>query len=279
MTQYADYTYLSGFLQCPLQWHFKYERKLVPLQDEKSMPMLAGSLGHRLLQVHYEGGDVAAALKDLYPVSGIEPFGDYAYMTQGHFETILLNYADEYPNDKDFRTVTMIEEPLISEVLRFGGIPDMIVETAEGELEIWDHKWTTGWMSRLESRHQLSRQFPLYAIMAEELTGRPVRRAVLNGVYMGEYASRQTSKAEKFLRRGYDFTAYQLEKARQWIDDVRQLIDTQTKVMHPGQHCDWCKYKRLCEAPTSTIEESMIRTYYRVREVTGALLSGADMGD
>lgn len=277
MKQYSDYTYLSSYLRCPLQWHRRYVLQLEPLRGGKGQPLLAGSLLHRLLEIHYTGGNVEAALDDLYGSSGIEPYGDFDYMTRGHFATIMANYADEYPHDGTFRSVQMIEAPLLSDELRFGGIPDMIVETSDGELEVWDHKTSTGWMGNLEARHGLSRQLPLYAVLASAHLGRPVRRAVLNGIHMGKGASNPKSKAERFMRRQYIYTEEQLERAAGWITEVEGLIATGLTPMNPDAHCSWCEFKRLCEAPNARVGQSVLLTDFRKREVTGTLLSGADM--
>ncbi len=281
MTQLADFTYLSTLLRCGLQHHWRYKEMLEPVGG-KSVPLLAGSLGHSVLESFYKGGDLQEALAELYPLSGIVAVGTFDYMTQGHWSVMMHKYAATYASDQNLRATSFIEAPLVSERLQLGGIPDMIVEDAEGALEVWDHKFTTGWLGNLEARLEMSAQLPIYCILASEHTGQPVRKAVLNMVHMGPGASNPKSKAEKFARRTYTFSAWQLEETERWIRE------TQTLGVHYGMtptlpprnadsHCSWCEFRELCGARSETVREAVKATAFKKRNITGTLLSGADM--
>lgn len=281
MIQYADFTYLSQLLRCPLAHYYRYRLQLEPADGAKSIPMLAGSLGHALLQVHYQGADWREFLSTLYAESGIVAIGSFDYMTQGHWDVLLHNYTKAYPNDLELRVAALVEEPLLSERLRFGGIPDMIVEDSDGELAVWDHKFTTWWLASLEARLKLTNQLPLYCVLASEKLGKPVRRAVLNMIHMGPGASNPKSKAERFSRRPYVFSDWQLEEAERWVCMTRELDDYLSNKLEPPRnadiHCSSCLYQELCSARSQAVKDAVLATAFRKRSITGALLSGADM--
>jgi len=281
MTQYADFTYLSTLLRCPLQHHFRYRMGLEPIEGGRSVPMLAGSLGHAALELFYRGEPFIEPIGELYASSGIVAIGTFDYMTQGHLEVVMHNYAERYSEDSILRVTQFIEQPLVSERLQLGGIPDMIVKY-EGELAVWDHKWTTGWLGNLESRLELSAQLPIYCILASEHLGQPVRKAVLNMVHMGPGASNPKSKAERFARKTYTHTDWQLEEAERWVRET-QLLDNYFFGLsglpphNADTHCSWCSFKDLCHARSATVRDAMIATGFKKRNITGTLLSGADM--
>lgn len=282
MTQFADFTYLSTLLRCPLQHHYRYRLGLEPVEGGRSVPIRAGTLGHAALELLYRGEPWLERVEELYAASGIVALGSFDYMTQGHLEVILHNYTDRYPDDAKLRIAAFVEQPLVSEHLQLGGIPDMIVEDADGELSVWDHKWTTGWLANLESRQALSAQLPIYCILASEQLATPVRRAVLNMVHMGPGASNLKSKAERFGRRAYAYTEWQLEEARAWVRETQTLdahfgMAPVAPPRNADSHCAWCNFKDLCGARSASVRDAMIGTSFKKRNITGTLLSGADM--
>ena len=278
MTQYADFTYLSTLLRCPLQWHYRYRLGLEPIDSGGQVPLKAGKLGHAVLEAFYRGGPWEQTLSEGYATSGIVAIGRYDYMTQGHMEVMLHKYAETYAQDRSLRVASFIEQPLASEGLQIGGIPDMIVEGEDGELVVWDHKFTTSWLANLEARLELSMQLPIYCLLASEHTGRPVKRAVLNMIHMGPGASNPKSKAERFSRRIYNYSDWQLGQARMWIANTQALVENLVVAPRAAdQHCSYCEFRELCLARSQTVQAALIATSFKKRSITGTLLSGADM--
>ena len=162
-----------------------------------------------------------------------------------------------------------VEEKIVDTEMRFGGFIDLIARIA-GQIEVWDHKFTTKWMAKLETQHRRSMQIPLYCRLVERLVGEPVRIGRINGVLMKDNASNASSKAEKFNRFGADpaqplFTEYQLERAESWIGEVESAIESdETFPMNPGDSCKWCEFEPVCFARTSAIAEGMLATLYHI---------------
>ncbi len=216
--------------------------------------------------------------------------GELEFLTVGHLETVLKNYADHWEDRDPFAVVEMIEEPVVAELdgMLVGGIPDLVVEE-DGELIVLDHKTTTSNLgAHLYNRVKFSKQFPIYCLLLSKKMGQPVRRGICNAIYTGKYAANPNSKAQKFDRYSFEYSKEELEETVAWLNMVRRMIIEhkrtqryETRVpeaawpQHGGSHCGWCPFRILCQLPPPLRPPMMERSFV-VREPTGVLLSGAD---
>jgi hypothetical protein len=65
-TLVLDSSQISEFLECQQKWYFKYVKHLVPtfIESQDSLPMNAGTYGHKLLDIYYRARYARASLND-----------------------------------------------------------------------------------------------------------------------------------------------------------------------------------------------------------------------
>lgn len=294
--QVPDHSSLSTVIDCARKYYYNYELGLEP--KEPNLRMLVGSGGHKAMQVLYTEGFGAidraldAALSYISGAGVHLPHPSMPWLTNGHISVCLHNYVDAYAKEP-YRVVHRIEQPLIRHADDMddglGGIPDLIVEDAFGAKPVMDHKFTFSYLgASFYNRQKYSKQGKIYCILASEYYGEPLTAFVVNAIYMGEKASTAGSKAQRFDRFSFEFSAEELREAEDWVrgakDTIRFYRDDNMPGCGPdesgwpqngGAHCGWCSFAPLCGA-SPDLRPDIIERSFGVRQRRGLLLSGAD---
>ena len=137
-------------------------------------------------------------------------------------------------------------------------IMDLPVRRANGEVWVVDHKATCGWLSNLIDTHTITQQMPTYVLAMRAVLGE-CSGAIINGIYMGEYACNPKSTAQKFARwsdEHFGYTEGQLSETLTWLQHSTALAaveeatcgaDEYLWLQHPSKQCGQCDYKPMCE--------------------------------
>lgn len=284
MSQVADHSYLSTAAECLRRFHLRYNHNLRP--HGESPRMTAGSAMHAGLAVLYGAPEWSPEVVDQAVEAIRATFGSTvdsfnAWLTAGHLEVCFRNYVDHYREREQYRVVKQIEEPIV--IGGLGGIPDLLVEDREGFL-VLDHKCSTNYLgTHLFNRVKFAKQLPLYCHLVSVAFDRPVRRAVVNAIYIGERAASKDSKAAKFERYPFEFSPEQIAEAVHWTERQKALIHWMRQTaerdedwpQHGGSHCGWCEFAGVCEV-APPLRPGRIRMGFESRPASGLLLSGAD---
>lgn len=144
------------------------------------------------------------------------------------------------------------------EQLVLAGKPDLPVTKQDGSVWSMDHKTTSSYLSDWWARsYEVSNKDRGYMAMLEALLDKRVRGTVINGIYIGEYALSPTSKAVKFHRFPFDFSADHVKEAlkNQWA--WKKTADFYRQLGYWPQGCSYggCAMPDLCRLDPDTREE------------------------
>ena len=171
------------YRRCPKQYEFKYIMGLKP--KSKAIALERGSWLHKLLEVHYDGGDWKVAHRELtdefngYFIEEREELGDLPSECERLFKSYLMNYPDDR---KLYKVIdTELDEVItLPNGLRFRMIIDKIIEEEDGGLWLVDYKTVKNFLPPdfILLDAQLSRYFwgaehmgytPLRGVMFDEI--------------------------------------------------------------------------------------------------------------
>lgn len=302
-----DYSYLSRFRECPRK-HF-YSAELGIESPEKVPVLKAGTAIHEGLDALHasEDWDVDSAIQAM-----AESWGDYSvprthkhsFLTPGHMEIILRNYADHYRNRP--RETYAVGSELFSERsfsvdwdgVTVGGRIDLLEQTADGDLYLVDHKCTTSWLNKWWAQKKgfdIGHQLRLYTAAIERELDTNLAGAYVSGVYMGEKAADppekwENRKSSQFRLFGpFSFSAEKLKETRAWIE--QGLMDMAWHRSQESEHerreyawpqntanrfgCSACDFFELCSSSPAS-RDGRIKAHFVEKELTGNLASGAD---
>lgn len=219
MTLVADYSYISSVAHCARYAYYKYERGLTSSDDE-SVYLVAGNALHAAIDTLYSNGwQVEGAITALR-----ESWGDYVtpstiranWLTRGHCEIIVRNYADDRIADRSFTPIRLhvddlnasaiaeyafatdndgyirlIESPLAVNWsgLRYAGKIDWL-GYVNGEPTLIDRKSSGQWLTETWAQsYATSHQFRGYKAIIELLTGIEISKVYVDGIYTGKEAA------------------------------------------------------------------------------------------
>jgi len=266
---------LSTLYTCERKYYYNYELAISP-KDRNFAPMIAGSAGHAALDMYFKTMNPSYGYGEqgwrdaLYSSWGDHIFrGDYDWLTVDFLEGVVEQYIEaSHPlGISEAIAGKVIESELEGIVEIAPGIEivvkiDLVTELPNGELQVVDHKFTTGYLgvghyADLAYGYQLC----IYSMAAEKLLGKECRRGAGNGIWMGKNALNPKSKAKRFewyeddLRFFYD-DARRAECIR-WIkmgihrmnhplplENGLNTIESWPK--SPSRNCNNCDFNELC---------------------------------
>jgi len=250
---------LSTLYTCERKYYYNYELAINP-KDRNFAPMIAGSAGHAGLDAHFKGEDWRDALHSGW---GDHIFrGDYGWLTVDFLEGVVEQYIEARRplGISDAIAGHVVESELEGTVEIAPGINvvtriDLVTELPNGELQVVDHKFTTGYLgvghyADLAYGYQLC----IYAMAAEKILGRECRRGAGNGIWMGKNALNPKSKAKRFewyeddMR--FHFNADRRSETLYWIREGIKRMEKRV-AMHdwpksPSRNCNTCDFNELC---------------------------------
>ena len=294
---------------CRRAYYYRYVRRL-RIRGDATRP-LAGKCLHAALDVLYRRGYSAIneAHSTIDSVYGDHtPADKLTFLSPKHLHGILDNYVRRWPEgDDDFQPIklhrsqieanaaivtyagtydadgytVLAEAPMVVRLapgLTVTVIIDLPVRRANGSVWVVDHKSTCGWLANLIESHVITHQLPTYVLALRAVLGE-CSGAILNGIYMGEYACNAKSTAQKFARwhdEHFGYTEGQLLETLTWLQrsaalaSVEEAVngdDEQAWLQHPSKQCAQCDYKELCVVGP-VLRPGRIAQWYDTSEVT-----------
>lgn len=296
--EHPSHSRLAKLHECRRAYYYRYVRGL-HARGEPTRP-LAGKALHAGLDVIYRKG--YDAIDDAHRAI-IATYGDhdggerFPWMTTEHLMAIMVNYVKRWAAEDDFVPLrlhrdsierneailafhgaydeqgfaVLAEAPMVVRItptLTMTVIIDLVV--AKGD-QVWvvDHKATCSYLGRgVLNKYLVSHQPPLYIEAVKAIVGR-CDGALLNAIYMGEHARSPTSKAQKFDRYTFDYTAGQLGESIVWarrtqalaVDEEACEDDESWWLQNPSAYCAGCDYLQLCEVGPA-LREGRAREWY-----------------
>jgi len=299
-----DATRTQWIASCPRRAEYALDRQVKEKGD--ALPLRAGKGLHAALDTFYTTNDQDLALSALQASWGPEaqarnaPDKSFGHLHLGHLEVVLKNYF-EYARLRDmFRPIIIKRsdlnmENVVGAVFRltdagevilgesklvmefdvkgdkflYAGIPDLPIEMG-GVYYILDHKSTNAYLSEWYfNQYKFSNQLRGYCLMVQELTGLPISGALINGIYIGERASLDGFKGERFSR--YGPLSYQPAHLHEAL--LNQYYWRKTFAHHRAQGyfpqhasklCSGCPFSALCNAAPAARESALQQSYESV---------------
>jgi hypothetical protein len=297
----------SAYGKCPRSAFYKNELKLG--QIEEALPRVAGRAVHAGMAVLYSSdrnADLAldALRAEFGDREAPDPGHKYAHLHLGHLEVIFKNYVDWSAKHDTFTPLTIHLDDinydhllgaiwLVTEddrvvlgesklIMRFeleggrelvySGRPDLPVNMSGG-IYVLDHKSTSGYLSDWYfSQHVISNQLRGYCKMIEDLIDKRPDGALVNGIYVGDKATKVNSKAVRFSRYGpLVFRPAHLDEAIKNQYYWRQLSYIYRELdfwpQNTGKMCQSCDFLDLCKTSPRS-RATVVRSRYVKDEET-----------
>lgn len=281
--QKPSHSRLSTLFTCERKYYYGYELGISP-KDKEFAPMHAGKAGHAALDAHF-----SMMINDINPYKDwrdalhnawgdISFRGDFSWLSVDFLEGVIEQYIEaRIPLGlSEASSGRVIESELEGLVEVAPGVEivvkiDLVVEYPNGDFGIVDHKFTTGYLgvghyADLAYGYQLC----MYAMAAEKMIGKEVRRGAGNLIWMGKQALNPKSKAQRFqwaeddLR--FRFNADRRSETLYWI---RKGMERMVKrdAMHdwpksPSRNCNYCDFNDLC-ARQGVDRERFMKLHYK----------------
>lgn len=155
------------------------------------------------------------------------------------------------------------------DTLILAGKPDLPAMKQDGRIYVMDHKTTSGYLSDWWAKsHEVSNKLRGYMAMVQSLLDRRCSGAVINGIYVGKYATNPDSKATKFQRFQFDFSTDHVSEALRNQLAWQQTIEFyRNELGYFPQGCGFggCQAPDICRRDPATRAE-VEHTDYEVDE-------------
>ena len=298
-----SYSYMSLYRNCERAFYHRY-RQGIGLRGGSPPYLTTGSALHAGTDsLWMDGWDLEVAEHAL-----LTEWGDYVtprnsdlgYMTEGHALNILRCYYEREPfkgiepikllfDDLNFSVLEKINAtvnergelymnevplgvrlPFNGEELRFTAKVDFPAMGATGPTII-DRKCKVGWLNEWSIAKSIgvNHQLRLYTYIMRELTGMPFDTGMIEGIYIGEYATDDEAKWAKrksvpFKMFGpFIFSDAELEETLRWAsqtqadiarrDEMQAELESEYPELAWPQNdkggCGSCEFKDLCDLP------------------------------
>jgi len=269
--QKPSHSRLSTLFTCERKYYYGYELGIQPElkirkdYESRIAPMHGGKAGHAALDAHFKDENWRDAIHDAW--------GDIVFRSKGwKWFTVdfLEGVVEQYIDARRPLGLTagsggkVIESELEGLIEIAPGVEivvkiDLVVEYPDGDFGIVDHKFTTGYLgvahyADLAYGYQLC----MYAMAAEKMIGKEVRRGAGNLIWMGKQALNPESEAQRF-QWAEDDLRFVYDDARRyecldWIKEgMRRMLPEGLKdeeidfwPKSPSRNCNYCDFNDLC---------------------------------
>jgi len=238
---YLSYSQIETFNNCPLQYRYRYLQR-IPVPSSAAQTF--GDTLHRTLRDFYQGIKQNKKLKEKDLLEILDNnWSSLGYASKAHEEKMKVQakrMLTAFYQKFDHQLVPKdLEQPFIIKVspdLKVGGKIDRVDELKDGKLEIIDYKTGKTWEQKeLDS----SLQMTVYALAASDkgIYDKKPEDLILTFYFLDSGQKKSTQRTKE-----------QLEEAKKEIQNKAKEIQQSLFEPKPGNLCDFCEYKLICEA-------------------------------
>ena len=238
---YLSYSQIETFNNCPLQYRYRYLQR-IPVPPSAALTF--GDTLHRTLRDFYQGLKQNQKLKEKDLLAILEGnWSSLGYASKAHEEKMkgqAQRMLKDFYQKFDYKLVPKdLEQPFIIKVspdLKVGGKIDRVDELKDGKLEIIDYKTGKTWEQKELDK---SLQMTVYALAATDkgIYDKKPEDLILTFYFLDSGQKKSTQRTKE-----------QLEQVKKEIQGKAKEIQTSLFEPKPGNLCDFCEYKLLCEA-------------------------------
>ena len=264
---------------CERRFYHEYVEQLEP--NEPSALKHMGGVLHVGFSSIYSGLSIDAVKEAAATEWGNARFhGDFSWVTLGHAQVVLHNYADYWKAHGDDWEVIQVTPPdrqleCVIDGNDFLITPDLVVRQSDG-LRVVDHKTTSSYLGgKLYTRMKFGHQLRVYALGLQNVLQEPIVGGICNAVHMGEKAASASTKTKLYDRFGFDYTESDYEETRNWLRAGRhkEALLSERHIddggvfyaQNPSDRCSYCDFNKLCERP-ARLRPGIVKMHYRRRE-------------
>lgn len=239
---YLSYSQIESFENCPQQYRFRYIQKI---PTTPSAALSFGDAIHKTMQAFYQAvkNNQDPQIKDLLKMFE-NNWISVGYASKKHEremkkkgEEILTAYFQKSYDPKNIpQDLEQLFTIKISPDLKIGGKIDRVDLLDNGKLEIIDYK--TGKMPSNEKLEN-SLQMTVYALAASDpgIYNKKPEEVVMSFYFFENQEKVSTTRTKE-----------QLEEAKKLILSKKEEMEKSNFEPKPGNLCDFCEYRLLCEA-------------------------------
>jgi len=238
---YLSYSQIETFNNCPLQYRYRYLQR-IPVPPSAALTF--GDTLHRTLRDFYQGIRQNKKLKekDLWQILD-NNWSSQGYASKAHEEKMKVQakrMLTAFYQKFDHQLVPKdLEQPFVIKVspdLKVGGKIDRVDELKDGKLEIIDYKTGRTWEQKELDK---SLQMTVYALAANDkgIYDKKPEDLILTFYFLDSGQKKSTQRTKE-----------QLEQAKKEIEEKAKEIQLSLFEPKPGNLCDFCEYKLICEA-------------------------------
>lgn len=288
---YFDASTLANYAKCPRLYELKVLRGLgTEVKPRPMQAGTALHAAIDIYSITADPDVALETLREEWGDSDSSPTIDkFAHLTLAHLEVVLKNYIDyaNQPAGMQYESVVFTEDDIdwkkvIAAKLRihngkimfgesswlmnidvelpdghivtmpYAGKPDMLVRSTSNNLYIMDHKTTSRYLSDwyFES-HRVSNQLRCYMGMVEELTGIMPHGGIVNGIYVGTRASKDSFKGTRFHPYKYNWDRTHVHEAFRnqyaWARAIDQASQNNYFPQVSTYACRGCDMGKICD--------------------------------
>ena len=276
----VSFTKLSTLAECAKRYYYSYELGLEGPPEEK-IALLAGSAGHKGLQVLYETSNLDTAQEAVETEWDQLGALSSEYLCAGWLQQCVRNYHEDIYTSEPFETIAVeveVKRWIGKQNIDLHVIIDRVVRNPITNLNyIVDYKFTRAWVTEYWAKRysfDLSHQFRLYTLAVEAERDIQISGAYVYGIHMGKGAAdsedawKKRSSSRVVLFGPYSWPRPLLEESLEWALDLDQEIEWRQdsgvypQNMHNRYGCPSCDFYQLC-ASSPRVREGLIRGYAR----------------
>jgi DNA helicase II / ATP-dependent DNA helicase PcrA len=239
---YLSYSQIEAFDNCPQQYCFRYIKKI---PTSPSGALIFGDSIHKTMQVFYQSvkngekpeiKDLIKMLSDNWSSAGYSSKKHELEMKRKGEEILTAYFEKSYdpkniPQDLEQKFTVKIDPNL-----KVGGKIDRVDLLKNGTMEIIDYK--TGKVPAADKIDK-SLQMTVYALAASDpgIYDKDLKNVVMSFYFFESQEKISTTRTKK-----------QLELAKKELIGKKEEIEKSNFEPKPGNLCDFCEYRLLCEA-------------------------------
>lgn len=239
---FLSYSQLDSFLICPLQYKYKYILK-IPIPT--SAALIFGDVMHQTLNTFYEQikSGIRPSVELIHKIFHSKwksvGYGNKVYeekMKHQGLDLLTSFYKNSFNPEIIPLHLEHVFKVKLSPTLTIGGKIDRVDQLPDGKIEIIDYK--TGQSTKVKDPSK-DRQLSVYALAATDaaLYNKKPEEVIVSFYFFDGQEKVSSTRTKE-----------QMEETKAFILEKAAEISKSNFAPLPGNFCDFCEFKLICEA-------------------------------